>query len=183
MTRKERIFNKYHGMCAYSGTKLEDDWQIDHKEPVLRNYAKDPKRKDRDNEENMVPCQKIINHYKHSLSLSSFRVWLLGDLHLRLKKFPKKSTSPRTLKRKEYLLRVASYFGISPDVPFNKVFYFEMVEEAKKIFEKWPELDCLYFSPDGKAFILQTEVIAHCGSELGLTETSRYIREIYREDC
>ena len=26
MTRRERIYQKYGGLCAYSGTPLEDDW-------------------------------------------------------------------------------------------------------------------------------------------------------------
>ena len=30
MTKRERIFKKYDGLCAYTGKPLEKDWQIDH---------------------------------------------------------------------------------------------------------------------------------------------------------
>lgn len=35
MNKRERIYNKFGGLCAYSGTPLEDDWQIDHICPVI----------------------------------------------------------------------------------------------------------------------------------------------------
>lgn len=30
MTKKEKVFAKYNGLCAYTGKPLGDDWQIDH---------------------------------------------------------------------------------------------------------------------------------------------------------
>lgn len=79
MTRRERIYNKFGGLCAYSGTPLEPDWQIDHVIPVVRNWWDGTKMfPDADSEENLVPTQKIINHYKGSLSLELFRTWFLG---------------------------------------------------------------------------------------------------------
>lgn len=73
----------------------------------------------------MIPVQKIINHYKHSISLEEFRTWLLGGLHIRLKKLPKNPRTEKGVKRKEYLKKVAGYFGITEDKPFNGKFYFE----------------------------------------------------------
>lgn len=131
MTRRERIYNKYNGLCAYSGTKLEDDWQIDHMEPVVRLCGK-KMSPDNDNEENMYPSQKLINHYKHSLSLDDFRNWLLGGLHKRLDKLPKNTRVQKSINRKKYLLKIASYFGITPDKPFDRVFYFEKVKQELK---------------------------------------------------
>ncbi|MFA5300279.1 MAG: hypothetical protein WC389_18990 [Lutibacter sp.] len=81
--------------------------------------------KKNDNIDNMVPIQKIINHYKHSISLSEFRTWLLGGLHIRLKKLPKNPRTEKSRKRKEYLLKIASYFGITENNPFSGKFYFE----------------------------------------------------------
>jgi hypothetical protein len=49
----------------------------------------------------------------------------LLTLHLRLKNAPKNPRTDKTLKRKNYIFKVASYFGISEDVPFNGIFYFE----------------------------------------------------------
>ena len=130
---REFIFNKYKGRCAYSGTILEDDWQVDHIKPVVRNWWSNTMAFEKnDNIDNMVPTQKLINHYKHSYDLETFRTWLLGGLHIRLKKVPK---NPRTIKgeaRKRYILKIAEYFGITEDKPFSGTFYFETAKEIKK---------------------------------------------------
>jgi hypothetical protein len=34
---RELIKGKFNGKCAYSGTDLEDDWQVEHVKPVVRN--------------------------------------------------------------------------------------------------------------------------------------------------
>lgn len=120
---------KYGGKCAYSGTELESDWQIEHIRPVVRNWFDGTMNfKNDDCLENMVPVQKLINHYKHSLSLEEFRTWLLGGLHNRLKKLPKNPRTEKGMKRKEYLLKVAGYFGITEEKPFSGKFYFEIIK-------------------------------------------------------
>lgn len=130
MTKRERIFQKFGGLCAYSGTPLESDWQIEHIEPVERHPFTGIMFKPENNkEENLVPVQKIINHYKHSIDLETYRTWLLGGLHDRLKKLPKKTKNPKAIKRKEYLQKVAAYFGISEEKPFSQVFYFETIHK------------------------------------------------------
>jgi 5-methylcytosine-specific restriction endonuclease McrA len=30
---REEVYNKYGGLCAYTGKPLGDDWQIDHIHP------------------------------------------------------------------------------------------------------------------------------------------------------
>jgi 5-methylcytosine-specific restriction endonuclease McrA len=126
---RQIIFDKFKGKCAYSGTALESDWQVDHVKPVVRNWwSGDMVFKKDDNIENMVPVQKIINHYKHSYDLETFRTWLLGGLHERLKKVPKNPRTAKGAKRKEYILKVASYFGITENKPFNRIFYFETLK-------------------------------------------------------
>lgn len=125
MNKRQRIYQKYNGLCAYSGTPLEDDWQIDHINPIRRNWDGTCLFPQDDKEANLVPVQKIINHYKHSLLLDDFRKWLLGGLHERLAKLPKNPRTEKSRKRKEYLLKVASYFDITPEKPFSGVFYFE----------------------------------------------------------
>ena len=126
---RELIKMKYGGKCAYSGTELESDWQIEHIRPVVRNWFDGTMNfKNDDCLENMVPVQKLINHYKHSLSLEEFRTWLLGGLHNRLKKLPKNPRTEKGMKRKEYLLKVAGYFGITEEKPFSGKFYFEIIK-------------------------------------------------------
>jgi 5-methylcytosine-specific restriction endonuclease McrA len=128
MTQKQRkqIFDKYDGKCAYSGTPLESDWQADHIKPIIRNWINGKARfENDDNLDNIVPCQKIINHYKHQLSLHDFRNWYLKDLHIRLAKLPKNPRTEKSRKKNEYMRKVASYFGITENIPFSGVFYFE----------------------------------------------------------
>jgi len=123
-TNREILKNKYDGLCAYSGTLLEDDWQIDHFIPKLH-YEIGLAKGDQNNINNLMPCQRIINHYKRSLGIEMFRIWLLGELHLRLRKLPKNPRVEKSINHKRYLLKVASYFKITAEKPFNKSFYFE----------------------------------------------------------
>ncbi len=128
-SEREQVKNKFGGRCAYSGTILKDDWQVDHVIPITRNWWDGTVEfPDNHNLDNMFPAQKIINHYKHGLSLEEFRTWYLGGLHERLKKLPKKTKNPKAIRRKKYLLEIADLFGITEDKPFSGVFYFERVE-------------------------------------------------------
>lgn len=123
MTKREQIYNKFNGLCAYSGTPLKDDWQVDHMCPKI--YFEITGLEGMDDISNLMPVQRIINHYKRSLTLEEFRSWYLGGLHDRLKKLPKNPRTEKSIKRKAYLLKVAELFDIKPDKPFNGKFYFE----------------------------------------------------------
>jgi hypothetical protein len=127
MTKRQRIFNKFNGLCAYSGTPLEDDWQIDHLHPVVRHpLTGKMQRPERDTEANLVPCQRAINNYKHAVPLEDFRTWLLGKLHERLPKYPKSGAG---LAQRQRMEKIAAYFGITPDKPFNGIFHFETIDQ------------------------------------------------------
>lgn len=129
---REIIKQKYGGKCAYSGTILENNWQVDHLKPIVRNWWENTAMFEKEHKiENMVPAQKIINHYKSSMHLEDFRKRML-TLYLRLRKLPKNPRTERSIKRKKYLLKIASYFGITQDKPFSGVFYFETVKQYKK---------------------------------------------------
>ena len=119
---RELIKNKYNGYCAYSGTLLESDWQIDHVKPVRRNSRRE--LTENHNLENLVPCQKIINHYKHTDNLETFRR-LIKTLHLRIAKLPKNPVTEKSKKHKAYMLLVAKFFDITAEKSFNGIFYFE----------------------------------------------------------
>ena len=122
---REDIKPKYGGKCAFSGTDLESDWQVDHVKQVVRNWWIYTACFDENHTlDNMIPCQRIINHYKHSMGLTQFRE-MIATLHLRLRKAPKNPRSEKTAKRKVYIFKVASYFGITEDKPFSGIFYFE----------------------------------------------------------
>ena len=123
---REIIKKKFGGKCAYTGTDLLPDWQVDHVSPVIRNWWTSTALFEQCHAiENMVPAQKIVNHYKGSLDLETFRNWFLGGLHERLKKLPKNPKVEKSIKKKAYLLEIARLFDIRPDKPFSGVFYFE----------------------------------------------------------
>mgnify|MGYP003434777171 FL=1 len=129
MKKRNIIFNKYNGKCAYCGTELKDDWQVDHVKPRIMFEIGSYQYEGNPNDiNNLVPCQKIINHYKRALDLETFRTWFLAGLHVRLKKLPKNPKVEKSIKKKAYLLEVAYLFGISEDSPFSGKFYFEKLE-------------------------------------------------------
>lgn len=124
---RKQVYDKFGGLCAYSGTPLDSDWQVDHLEPLVRNWwlSNSACFPDAHRIENMVPCQKIINHYKGSLDLETFRNWFLAGLHERLAKLPKNPRTDKSVRKIAYLRNVAGYFGISEGKPFSGTFYFE----------------------------------------------------------
>jgi hypothetical protein len=123
---REIIKNKFECRCAYSGTILKDDWQIDHVKPrIMYEIGSYPYEGNPDSIDNLVPCQRIINHYKRALPLETFRTWFLAGLHERLKKLPKNPKTLKSIKRKAYMLEIARLFDITPDKPFSGKFWFE----------------------------------------------------------
>ena len=141
---REEVYNKFNGRCAYSGTILEFDWEVDHLFPkrcahfyekeAMVNYYKAPGNHI-DDIENLMPCQKIINHYKRGLFIEHFRNSWLGNLHKRLSKLPKNPKAQRSINRKQYLLKVAAYFDITKDKPFSRKFYFETIGSTDELGE------------------------------------------------
>ena len=127
---RAQIFEKYGGLCCYTGTPLEPDWQIDHL--ISRKFYKRWGHfmdTEVDDISNMVPCQRIINHYKRGLHLEEFRTDRMATLHKRLAKLPKNPRYMDGQRRKDYLLKVAELFGITKDKPFGGKFYFETLED------------------------------------------------------
>ena len=124
---REVIKNMFDGKCAYTGTELLPDWQIDHIEPVVRNWGTNTAMFEKNhNIENMIPTQRIINHYKHSMGLEEFRNFM-KDFHLRIAKLPKNPKVEKSVKRKAYMLEVARLFDLTPNKPFSGKFWFETV--------------------------------------------------------
>ena len=127
---REQVYQKYDGLCAYSGTPLDDDWQVDHlvskKEAEYWGYEHS-NGFNVNHIDNLVPAQRIINHYKRSLSLEGFRD-RVANLSKRLGQMPKNPKLEHSIKRKEYLFKVASYFGITEDKKFEGKFYFEKLK-------------------------------------------------------
>lgn len=127
--KRQKVFDKYGGLCAYTGKPLGDDWQVDHAIPkYYYTVLENDELKDQINHiDNLLPAIKIINHYKRGLTIEGFRNYMM-DFHKRLSKLPKKTVVKRTEKRKEYMQMVANLFDITPDNPFVGKFYFETID-------------------------------------------------------
>lgn len=134
-SKRDQIFNKFGGKCAYTGKDLPEDWQVDHGIPKSRPIwwqSTVTKRQlgleiDNPNDiKNLYPSLGIVNHYKRHLTINEFRYYM-SNFHIRLSALPKKPRTPKTKKRIEYMLKVAEAFGITPGKPFNGKFYFETI--------------------------------------------------------
>ena len=117
MIDRRAVYDKFGGRCAYTGTLLKDDWQVDHIVPKGMGGT--------DELSNLLPAQRIVNHYKRCLDNETFKTWLLGGLHERLRKLPKNPRTEKGARRKAYLTEVVDIFGITPDKPFCGTFYYE----------------------------------------------------------
>lgn len=128
ISKKDRALlkAKFDGKCAYTGTDLLTNWQVDHVEAVRRNWWINNSAMFEENHkiENMLPSQAIVNHYKHSMGLEEFRNFM-ADFHKRILKLTKNPKVERSIKRKAYMLEIARLFDITPDKPFSGKFYFE----------------------------------------------------------
>lgn len=123
---REIIKNMFGGKCAYTGTDLLPDWQVDHVKAVRRNWWNNTALfEENHNLQNMVPSQRIVNHYKHSMDLEQFRNFM-NDFHLRLNRLPKVPKVQKSIKWKANMLEIAKLFNITPDKPFSGKFYFEI---------------------------------------------------------
>lgn len=132
---RQKVFDKYGGLCAYTGKPLDDKWQVDHmRSKTTFGYSimgecktreeYNQRLKEVDHIDNLMPAVQIINHYKRGHHLESFREYMLS-FHKRLAKLPKTTSLESTKKRIEYMNKVADLFGITADVPFCGVFFFE----------------------------------------------------------
>ncbi len=145
MSKREKIRLKFNGLCAYSGKPLGDDWQVDHVQSKINHQYKTfrsgltiseqlAERNKVNHIDNLFPACRIVNHYKRSLDLEGFRQYM-KSFHLRLAKLPKNTNVPRTKSRKEYMMKVAEIFSITPEKPFNGTFYFETLEPKQTFTE------------------------------------------------
>ena len=126
--KRDEIYKKYGGKCAYTGKELSDDWQIDHIIPKCLTLQQHHNIIDHNDKDNVVPCKSIINHYKRGYDLEQFRQYML-TFHLRLAKLPKNPRTDKTKKRIIYMNTIAELFDITIDKPFDGVFYFEKLEQ------------------------------------------------------
>ena len=112
MTKREKIYQKFNGRCAYCGRKITlKEMQVDHYYPKrMPSLSLAYGGFDVESFENMMPSCRACNHYKRDDLPENFRN-KMKTLHERLEKI--------------YLVRVAINFGIVKIKPFAGEFYFE----------------------------------------------------------
>lgn len=127
--KRQLIYNKFNGLCAYTGKPLGDDWQVDHM--ISKRFALcragEYLETDINSFDNLIPALRIVNHYKRAFELEGFRQYML-TFHLRLAKLPKNPLVKSSVRRKEYMYKVADAFEITVDKPFCGIFYFETLK-------------------------------------------------------
>ena len=122
---RQAVYDKFGGLCAYTGQPLGTDWQVDHMKPKCNwQWHQLWNTEDIDDLQNLLPAIKIINHYKRGNHLEGFRASML-TFHLRLAKLPKKTQRQQTVRRIAYMRQIADLFGITLEKPFSGKFYFE----------------------------------------------------------
>lgn len=121
-TLRAKVYNKYNGLCAYTGKPLDDRWQVDH--VVSKRVCLLTNMPNLNHIDNLMPALYIVNHYKRALDLEGFRAYMMR-FHIRLGNLPKKTKVASVARRTAYMNSVAYAFGITVDKPFSGKFYFE----------------------------------------------------------
>ena len=94
--KREAVYNKYDGHCAYCGREIEyKDMQVDHFQPLRACSIDDTGT---DDLSNLMPSCRMCNHYKRANSLETFRRYI--------------EEIPRKLKA-TYIYKVGIVYGVS----------------------------------------------------------------------
>lgn len=121
---REHIFLMFHGHCAYCGDILQENWHIDHKEPVRRykkfdiiksKYINTMDYPERDILENKFPACPSCNINKHSMNIEEFRRFI--------------SRFIRGLNDRSIPYKIAKRYGLLVETGAKVEFYFEKVKK------------------------------------------------------
>ena len=132
MTKRDIIYNKFNGHCAYCGCELHKGWHVDEMIPVQRGkeYIKDKrgnriwddKRREwktksivlhpeNFNIDNQMPACASCNINKHSLSIEDFRLLIQGFM--------------KHLNERNTQYKIAKRYGLVQEDIKPVIFYFE----------------------------------------------------------
>jgi len=110
-SRRQRIYDKTQGRCAYCGCKLKyKEMTVDHIRPLANGGA--------DDESNLIPACRSCNHRKGTSGLESFRA--------QVERFP------AVLARDSVTYRNAVRFGLVIPNPRHVTFYFEQTGRSDR---------------------------------------------------
>ena len=108
--RRQIIFNKYNGNCAYCGIELTKGWTADHIKPKAAGGSNDL--------ENMNPACKDCNNYKSHSSLETFRTFAKQMVNEKFHYLFKSKTK----------MQVAINLGAVVLSKWDGIFYFEKLQ-------------------------------------------------------
>ena len=112
--KREAVYAKYDGHCAYCGRATDiKDMQVDHFKPQRAWNAEDSGT---DDISNLMPSCRMCNHYKRANSLETFRSYI--------------AEIPRKL-RENYIYKVGVAYGNVVEHEKPITFYFEQMEGKK----------------------------------------------------
>lgn len=112
--KRQQIFDKYSGRCAYCGCELTSKFHVDHIEPIVRNPRTKVPEKPNESIENLNPACPSCNIMKHSMSLEQFR------------KSIKKFVQSLNLYNNQY--KFAKKYGLIQETEKEVMFYFETLK-------------------------------------------------------
>jgi 5-methylcytosine-specific restriction endonuclease McrA len=127
MTKRERIYNKFGGKCAYCGCELQKGWHVDELLPVKRNFEYNKStgkfkstgtclHPERFNIDNQMPACASCNINKHSMSLEGFRNIITGFM--------------KHLNEENTQYKIAKRYGLVNEIIKPIIFYFEKIKET-----------------------------------------------------
>lgn len=123
---REAVYDKYSGHCAYCGKSIEyKEMQVDHLIPVQREKFKKYSEEEIECFENYMPTCRRCNHYKRAHSLETFRQMI--------------EEIPSKLYRDNYIYKVGLDYGLLNTHKHKIIFFFEQIEQARKVFENEKE--------------------------------------------
>jgi len=131
MTKGKRdiVFNKFAGRCAYCGCELDKGFHVDELLPVRRNTVYDKEKRkhvhdgscqhpERLHLDNQYPACPSCNINKHSMSLEEFRNLITGFM--------------KHLNEKSVQYKIAKRYGLVQENIKPVIFYFETFEAYSK---------------------------------------------------
>lgn len=121
--KREQVYKKFGGRCAYCGKAIEyKDMQVDHFYPkdIAALYQKE-KGKSIDDMENLMPSCRLCNHYKRANGIETFRRYI--------EEIPEKLSQ-------NYIYKVGVRYGNIVEQPYNVQFLYEILDGMELIDEE-----------------------------------------------
>ena len=115
MIKREKVYLKFLGKCAYCGCELNGKFHIDHIKPIRRNSDGSVLNPENENIENLNPACPSCNIMKHQQSVEQFRE-MISNFVVNLNKYNNQ-------------FKFAKKFGLVRETNNEVKFYFETLKD------------------------------------------------------